>query len=171
MPAGDASTTSEWSTILLPTMVHHILEIWQNCISYSEHHEQSRFWKISNQDKFLTAFYIAITSWVIVCYRGAVRKSSDTPRRSSDGNKKVPHVANHPPSVSQGHGFHFSGSLTKSLSKLGHGWVHVIALHSFMRMWLLIHALNLMLAKLQGPVSIFIRRLIVRSREVSERDW
>ena len=29
VPAGDAPTTSEWSTILLPTKVHLILEVWQ----------------------------------------------------------------------------------------------------------------------------------------------
>ena len=32
-PTGDAPTTSEWSTILLPTKVHSILEVWQYNIS------------------------------------------------------------------------------------------------------------------------------------------
>ena len=29
VPTGDAPTTSEWSTILLPTKVQLILEVWQ----------------------------------------------------------------------------------------------------------------------------------------------
>ena len=29
VPTGEVPTTSEWSTILLPTMVHVILEVWQ----------------------------------------------------------------------------------------------------------------------------------------------
>ena len=32
-PTGDAPTTSEWSTILLPTKVHLILEVWQYMLS------------------------------------------------------------------------------------------------------------------------------------------
>ena len=35
-PTGDAATTSEWSTIVLPTKVHHILEVWH--IYHEIHH-------------------------------------------------------------------------------------------------------------------------------------
>ena len=34
-PRGDAPTTSEWSTILLPIKVHLILETWRYSILYS----------------------------------------------------------------------------------------------------------------------------------------
>ena len=33
-PAGDAPTTSEWSTILLPTKVQFILDVWQYVIAW-----------------------------------------------------------------------------------------------------------------------------------------
>ena len=36
-PTGDAPTTSDWSTILLPTKVRNILETWRHIISQYIH--------------------------------------------------------------------------------------------------------------------------------------
>ena len=33
-PTGDAPTTSEWSTILLPVKLHLILETWRYCLNH-----------------------------------------------------------------------------------------------------------------------------------------
>ena len=37
-PTGDAPTTSEWSTILLPTKVRFILEVWRYIKFHAEHY-------------------------------------------------------------------------------------------------------------------------------------
>ena len=43
-PIGDAPTTSEWSTILLPTIVHLILETWRYVVSFVSILKKKKKW-------------------------------------------------------------------------------------------------------------------------------
>ena len=71
MSTGDAPITSEWSTILLPTKVHIVLEVWQ-CIQYF--HSQtvdSILHRIITQVWITVKYFYIFSPLCLQCFYGA----------------------------------------------------------------------------------------------------